>query len=175
MPGPKVVKVNGPITLDFGNGMRFQLVREAAVSVASSGARRGRKPSPATQALVQAFAGDIAAGNVRARTEYLAILRNAGHKGSDASAGVIINREAKRVFGKPLGRGGKARANGKGKQGNPASSMTTLLRDRLQADKAAGALRDAAHYTRWLVDKSNIGLKRVRPVVYRELRAVRDP
>ena len=117
------------------------------------------------------------AGKPRTRAAYLAVLREAGHTGSDHSAAVIINREAKRVFGGPLGRSRKAKKTARGRKGGrQASPATTFLRAKLAADKADGGLRDAPHYVRWVVDQPGVkmGLKQARPIVYRELRTVRD-
>ena len=167
----RVVRVTGPVVLDLGNGARLRIVPE--VRGRASSAPRGRPPSAATQALIDAMQRDRAAGRARARAEYLAVLARAGHKGSPQSASLIVLREAKRIFGRPLGRRGRragTRAPGGGRKPGPA---TRLLRERLAKDKAAGTLHDAAHYVRWLVEKSNQGMKRVRPVVYRELRALK--
>jgi hypothetical protein len=121
---------------------------------------------------------DAAADKQRSRIEYLEVLRAAGHKGSDNSGGLIINREAKRVFGKSLGRqkGLKRQVSKGGKRrGRGPASETVLLREKLQADKASGSLRDAKHYLGWLMDQPGvkIGLKPAKPIVYRELRAAR--
>jgi len=122
--------------------------------------------------------GDALSGNVRPRSDYFSALRIAGHKGSDASAALIINREAKRILGKPLGRSRKASSakSAPGKAGRKASPATALLREKLTKDKAAGALRDAVHYLRWVVDQPGVGLglKQARPIVYRELRAAKS-
>lgn len=150
------------------------LATPSPASAAAKG-RAGRKPSPATQALITVLAADAAVGKARSRAEYLAALREAGHKGSDLSASVIVSREAKRAFGRPLGRGGgKQRARGR-KGGRQPSPATTLLREKLAHDKGAGGLRDAPHYLRWVVDQPGVklGLKQARPVVYRELRLAR--
>ncbi|MCA1820042.1 MAG: hypothetical protein LC620_08360 [Halobacteriales archaeon] len=166
----RTIKVEGPVILDWGNGIRFQLtpLLEAA-SASEGGKRRGRKPNPATQAVIDAMQADAAKGAPRSRAEYLSILEEAGHKGT-ATAGIIIAREAKRAFGHTLGR---AKETGRGGGGRKASPLSAQLREKLQQDKAGEGLRDPAHYVRWLVDKSNLGLKRVRPVVYRELRAAK--
>ncbi len=111
----------------------------------------------------------------RSRNDYLAALRGAGHKGSDNSAALIINREAKRIFGAPLVRGHKAKSGEGRKGGRQTSPATALLREKLAKDKAAGDVRDASHYLRWVVDQPGVklGLKQARPIVYRELRAVK--
>jgi hypothetical protein len=121
---------------------------------------------------------DVAAGGPRGRQDYLKILRDAGGPKSSNAAGIIVNREAKRAFGKPLGRGKKGRAKrGKGRRGGgrQPSPATSLLREKLLKDKTAGELRDPPHYVRWVVDQPGvkIGLKAARPIVYRELRAAR--
>lgn len=168
--GVRVVRVNGPVVLDLGNGARLRLVPEARGGAPGA---RGRPPSPATQALIDAMQRDRAAGRARARAEYLAVLARAGHNGSPQSASLIVLREAKRVFGRPLGRRGRRAGSRAPGGGRKPSAATRLLRQRLAKDKAAGTLHDAAYYVRWLVDKSDQGLKRARPVVYRELRALK--
>lgn len=135
----------------------------------------GRPPSPATQTLRAAMQQDSTAKAPRPREAYLKLLQEAGGPKSRNAAGIIVNREAKRFFGRSLGRG-KRSAKGKGVKrgaGRQASPATALLRAQLQQDKAQGSLRDAKYYVRWLVDKVNMGLKGARPIVYRELRAVR--
>jgi len=136
----------------------------------------GRRPSPATVVLREAMVKDAQAGQSRSRADYLAILREADGPESDNAAGIIVNREAKRAFGHPLPRtkkvGGRKKGGGRvgGRQASPATSG---LRERLQQDQEAGEVRNAAHYMRWLADKHSLGLKRARPLVYRELAAIR--
>ena len=177
---PTVIHLTGPIVLDFGNGLRLQIGPADALPARSAqvatGARRGRKPSPATAALAQAMQADASSGKPRSRQGYLQILREGGHQGSEASAGLIVAREAKRAFGMPLGRGKKARKakNGRG-GGRKASPATALLRNRLTADHAKGEVKEAGHYVRWVLDQPGVklGIKGVRPIVYRELRAIK--
>lgn len=177
---PQILKLTGPITLDWGNGFRLTLSPagiDAGAKPIAAARGPGRKPSPATQAVVAAMQADAGAGRQRSRKEYLEILRQAGHLGSDNSGGLIVNREAKRVFGKSLGRekGLKRKASKGGmRRGRGPAPETVLLREKLQADKASGELRDAKHYLGWLMDQPGvkIGLKPARPIVYRELRAV---
>jgi hypothetical protein len=173
MSAPQVLRVTGPITLDWGNGMRLTLSPAASLAPSTEPrGRPGRKPSPATQALVAAMQTD--GSKPRGRLEYLRILREAGHKGSDNSAALIVNRESKRIFGKPLGRATEKRSVGR-EGGREASPATVILRQKLEADKASGELRDAKHYVRWVVDQPGVklGLKQARPIVYRELRLTR--
>lgn len=177
---PQILKLTGPITLDWGNGFRLTLspagIEPGAKQTAAARGRAGRKPSPATQAVVAAMQTDAGAGRQRSRSQYFGILREAGHTGSENSGGLIINREAKRVFGKSLGRekGLKRKASKSGtRRGRGPAPETVLLREKLQADKASGKLRDAKHYLGWLMDQPGvkIGLKPARPIVYRELKA----
>ena len=109
----------------------------------------------------------------RTRADYLEVLRGAGHKGSPNSAALIVNREAKRAFGKPLPRRQQAGPRLRTHSGRQASPATSMLREKLAEDKAGSGLREATHYVRWLVDKANVGIQKARPVVYRELRALR--
>lgn len=119
---------------------------------------------------------DGVSGTIRSRAQYLTVLREAGHKASETSAGLIVNREARRIFGRSLGRqaGLKRKASEGAKRGRGPAPETVLLRAKLQADKASGSLRDAKHYLGWLMDQPGvkIGLKPAKPIVYRELRAV---
>lgn len=154
-----------------------QTAAPAAVERAPEQARparrgAGRRPSPATQALREAMEKDALEGQPRSRADYLAILQKAGGPKSDNAAGIIVNREAKRAFGQPLGRAKGTQKRGGGRQASPA---TEALRAKLQADAAGEGLRDASYYVRWLQDQPGgaIGLKRARPLVYRELASVR--
>jgi hypothetical protein len=176
-----VLKVTGPVVLDWGNGIRLQISPAGAVGPGLPGApakpkgRAGRKPSPATVALQAAMAEDAQTGRQRSRSAYIQVLKEHGHKASAASASVIVSREAKRAFGKPLGRGRKGRRGKAGRGGGRvASPATAHLREKIGDDKAKGDLRDTGHYVRWLVDKAGIGLKKARPIVYRELRQAKS-
>jgi hypothetical protein len=165
--------------LDWGNGVRIQLSPAGIASPAPFASPRkaaGRPPSPATLKLREAMQADAQAHRPKTRAAYLNFLQDAGGPQSPNAAGIIVNREAKRAFGKSLGRG-KAKAGRRGgrKGGRQASPGTVALRSKLQADKSNGGLRDAPHYVRWLVDQPGVkmGLKQARPVVYRELRLAR--
>ena len=121
---------------------------------------------------------DASAGRPRSRIQYVQFLQAQGHKASVASAGAIVSREAKRIFGAALGRGRRGKKGRKGRAGGrQASPATAMLREKLKLDKANAGLRDATHYTRWLVDQKGvgIGLKGARPIVYRELRQAKTP
>ncbi len=126
------------------------------------------------------MAKDSQAGHPKSRGDYLAVLMGAGGPESPNAAGVIVNREAKRAFGHPLGRGKAKGASKDGRKGarrggRQASPATAALRVKLAEDAAKGALRDAPFYVRWVVDQhgAKLGLKGARPIVYRELRAHR--
>jgi hypothetical protein len=181
---PTTLHINGPVTLDFGKGIRILLSpagRDAAraprgdVPADKSTGRPGRKPSPATLQLVAAMQEDAAKGNPRTRSEYLDVLREAGYTGSAASGGAIVAREAKRILGGLRRRGARGPSTGAGKRGRQPSRATQLLRERLASDRAGNGLKDAAAYVKWLVDQPGVkmGLKQARPIVYRELRAAR--
>jgi len=198
----KTIKLDGPVILDWGNGMRIQLspagidspaaktraTRTTRTARAAKG-RPGRKPSPATQAVIDAMEADHAAGKQRGRDAYLQVLQSAGYDGSPAAASQILAREAQRVFGTTLGRAkakkaarkaAKRGAKKKGAQGGGAgrqpSKETVLVRQKVGKDAEAGVLNDATHYVRWLVKQpgTKIGLKGARPIVYRELRKARE-
>ena len=182
--GATVLRVDGPVVLDWGNGVRIQIspagiASHPVASPASASPRKaaGRPPSPATLKLREAMQADAQAHRPKTRAAYLQLLADAGGPSSPNAAGIIVNREAKRAFGKPLGRGkGKAQWGAKGRKGGrQASPGTVALREKLQADKSNGGLRDAPHYVRWLVDQPGVkmGLKQARPVAYRELRQAR--
>lgn len=179
-----VLHVKGPVVLDWGNGVRIQLSPVGAMGApapiappARTGA--GRPPSAATLVVREAMAKDAQAEHPRSRGDYVTLLQSAGGPASPNAAGIIVNREAKRAFGHPLGRASKGRRKGalKGarKGGRRASPATAALRVRLQEDASKGDLRDAPYYVRWVVDQPGVkmGLKQARPIVYRELRGAR--
>ncbi len=174
----RVVKVTGPVMLEFSDGTRVRIDPAKVPKVAETRGRPGRPLSPATLKVRSAMEKDHAAHAMRPREAYLAILRKAGHTGGDASANVILNREAKKAFGRTLGRsrGLKRRPHGGAKRGRAPAPETVMLREKLQADKAAGKLGDAKHYLSWLMDQpdAKLGIKPARPIVYRELRAFRN-
>lgn len=201
MARAQVIRLTSPVILEWEDGTRIQLSpagMAAAKPARLPGPRKpkgrpGRKPSPATQAVMDAMEADHAAGKQQSRQAYLDVLRGAGYDGSDAAAGQILNREANRIFGKPLGRAAAKKAGtkaprGKAKKsakrtgaktagvGRQPSKETLLVREKVAKDAAAGTLRDAIHYVRWLVQApgTKIGLKGARPIVYRELRKARE-
>lgn len=165
----RVIKVTEPLVLEFLDGTTLR--------IDPPGKRRGRPLSPAAVALKTAMERDLTRGKAQGRAHYLKVLRDAGHSGSEASASLIVSREAKRIFGTSLGRqkGLKRKRRGGQKRGRSASHETNLLRDKLKADKANNSLGDAKHYVSWLMDQPGVkmGLKPARPIVYRELRAIR--
>jgi hypothetical protein len=176
----QVLQVKGTVVLQWPDGMRIAISppsgrpdASAPEPPAPTPGRRGRKPSPATQTLIDAMAADAAKGTPRSSADYLAILQGAGHNGSPTSARLIINREAKRAFGRNLRRAPSPKPAKRAPGGRGPSPATAELRAKLMADKAGSGVRDAGHYIRWLVDQANIGIKKARPIVYRELRAVR--
>jgi hypothetical protein len=167
----RVIKVTEPLLLQFADGTQIR--------IDPPGKKRGRPLSPATVELKGAMERDHAAGKMRDRNHYLGILRDAGHKSSEASAYLIVSREAKRVFGQNLGRQKglkRKRKAGSKKGGRRPSHETELLRAKLAGDKEKGHLKDAKHYLNWLMDQPGVtlGLKPARPIVYRELRSVRQ-
>ncbi|HUR62422.1 MAG TPA: hypothetical protein VM286_08690 [Candidatus Thermoplasmatota archaeon] len=173
----RVIKVKGPLMLEFPDGTRVRIdPAKAPKSVTAPAGRPGRPLSPATVAMKAAMEHDKRAGKVRERTHYFGILRDSGHTGSEASAYLIVSREAKRVFGTSLPRQKglkRARRAGGGKRGRRPSHETELLRGKMAADKASTGLKDARQYLAWLMDQPGVtlGLKQARPIVYRELRA----
>ena len=173
----RVIKINGPVMLEFRDGTRVRIVPELAAKPPKPKGKPGRPVSPATLKVRAAMQADHTAGTMHDRDRYLAILRKAGHKGGEASAYVILNREAKLAFGRTLGRrkGLKRKSRGTRKPGRQPAPETIMLREKLQSDKESGSLRDAKHYLVWLMDQPGvkIGLKPAKPIVYRELRAVR--
>jgi len=175
----RVLRVNGTIVLDWGNGFRLRITPEGITAPdskrGSAKGRPGRKPSAATIELIAAMQADKEMGKPGSTQDYLAVLRKADPTRSESAARQVVQREAKRVFGATLGRGktiGKPRRPGGGRQPNP---LTLKLRAKLAEDKAAGSLREASHYVRWMVDSPGVklGLKGARPIVYRELRQIR--
>ncbi|MHB8632569.1 MAG: hypothetical protein ACYDBQ_01190, partial [Thermoplasmatota archaeon] len=130
--------------------------------------RAGRPASPATVKVKEAMQADAAAGGPRPRSEYVAMVM-AGGVASQTAAGIIVAREAKRTFGHLLPRS-KAPAR---RGGRRASKPTGVMRARLAEDARNGSVGSVVHYVRWLVDEAGIGLKQARPIVYRELRALK--
>jgi hypothetical protein len=174
----RIIKVRGPVMLEFPNGTRLRIVPEPSKGAAKPRGKPGRPMSPATLKVRAAMERDHTAGRMADRAHYLELLRKAGHQGGEASAYVILNREAKMAFGRTLGRhkGLKRKVRGGGKRGRQPAPETVLLRQKLAQDKAAGQLRDASHYLSWLMDQpgTKLGIKPARPIVYRELRALKD-
>jgi hypothetical protein len=174
----RVIKVKGPVVLEFADGTRFRIDPVQTPTSTKVKGKPGRPLSPATLAMKGAMERDHRAGQVRGRAYYLSILKDGGHKGSEASAYLIVSREAKRVFGQNLGRQKglkRSRAAGGKARGRKPSVETELLRGRIASDKAGGGVKDARYYLAWLMDQPGItlGLKQARPIVYRELRASR--
>ena len=165
MPKPSLLRITGPIILDWGNGMRLQIGPPEANNTAPApvatpavvALRRGRKPNPSTQALIEVLRVDAAAGKRQDRKAYLKILRSAGHKGSPESANQIVKRELARCF--PNGstiRAAKAVAPKRNrKAGRKPGPATQALIKVLQQDAASthrqatdvyvGVLRRAGH------------------------------
>jgi hypothetical protein len=157
----------------FGRALGREHPARASPKPPTGGRRQGRKPSEATRALSDAMQADAGSGKPRTSEEYLAVLRSAGHAGSDNSARMILAREARRTFGHSLGGRGP---NKRGKRARRAGAAPTpLFRAKLAEDAASGEARKAAWYVKWLVDQPGVklGLKGARPIVYRELRAFR--
>ena len=181
----RILRVDGPIVLDWGNGMRLQIqpigsvgaapVAQRPVEPRAAAGRRGRKPSPSTQALIARMQDDAAQGTPGDARSYIEFLRSQDSSKSEAAVGQIVRREMKRIFGStPRSRKPRSEATprARGRQPNPA---TVLIREKLAADKAGSGLRDASYYVKWIVDQPGVklGLKGVRPIVYRELRATK--
>lgn len=100
----RVIKVRGPVMLEFPDGTRVRIDPGNAVKPAQPKGKVGRPMSTATLKLRTSMEKDHATGVMRDRSHYLAVLRNAGHGGREASAYVILNREAKRAFSRTFGR-----------------------------------------------------------------------
>ncbi|HUR62527.1 MAG TPA: hypothetical protein VM286_09220 [Candidatus Thermoplasmatota archaeon] len=141
---------------------------------------KGRPPRPSTLELRERLAADQAAGRLRPATEYVDWVAARDPKASRTGLQQTVYRELRAIGGGKVGNGRrKARAAaagggagaGKGPRGRAPNPATVLLRERLAKDREAGGVKEAAAYIRWLVEKSDLGLKKVRPIVYRELRA----
>ncbi|MEA3204217.1 MAG: hypothetical protein QOI63_1897 [Thermoplasmata archaeon] len=126
---------------------------------------KGRPPRPSTLELRQKVAADKAAGKLRPAGDYVAWVAQRDPQAPRAGLQQTVYRELRAVAGSK-GRRRKA-GTPRGRAPHPA---TVALRERLSKDKEAGPLKEPAHYIRWLVEKSDLGLKRARPIVYRELR-----
>lgn len=138
-------------------------------------AGKGRPPRPSTIELRERLAADHAAGRLRAASDYVDWVAARDPKASRTGLQQTVYRELRAFGAKPTGAGtarrrGKGPGGPRGRQPNPA---TLLLREKLGKDKEAGGLREPNVYIRWLVEKTDMGLKKVRPIVYRELRAAK--
>ncbi|HUR24999.1 MAG TPA: hypothetical protein VM327_03170 [Candidatus Thermoplasmatota archaeon] len=100
----RVIKVRGPVMLEFPDGTRVRIDPVSAAKTVKPKGKPGRPMAPATLKVRAVMERDHATGHMGDRSQYLGILRKAGHQGGDASAYVILNREAKRAFGRSLGR-----------------------------------------------------------------------
>jgi integrase/recombinase XerD len=134
-------------TTETGSGFRAQ--------------RGGPKPSTGTMMVRKAMRQDKRAKTTRPRAEYLSLL-GAGRSRSPQAANQILNREAKRIFGKPLGReahlprpvgkkpkatlAGLAASGRKVRKGRQPGLGTVKLREAMQEDAAAKRVRPRAEY-----------------------------
>lgn len=171
----RILNITGPVELRFPDGSILRYSPATAPTRAL-----GRPATPATQELRSVMSGDKETGKVRPASEYLQILQKAGHQGSKVSAYGTIRREAQRILGKSLPRAKRERQPNQktqAKGGRKPSPETALLRAKLAEDAAAGRMRDAGHYTRWLVDQRGVskGLRQLRPLVYRQMRGLKTP
>lgn len=165
LPDGSLVRIQpGP----YGKGLSVTPLGRPGSPRAGGGGGKGRPPRPSTLELRTRLAADSSAGKLRAAREYVEWVAARDPKASRAGLQQTVYREL-RAYGprKRAGRGRKGAAAARGRAPNPA---TVALREKLDKDKAAGQLHDAAHYTRWLVEKADLGLKQARPIVYRELR-----
>jgi len=151
----------------------------------SSRRGKGRPPRASTLELRERLAADHAAGKLRAARDYVDWVAERDPQASRAGLQQTVYRELRAMGGTRAGRRGSSpgRRTGKragatgagagsGRRGRAPNPATVALRERLAKDKEAGTLREAAHYLRWMVERSDLGLKKARPIVYRELRAV---
>jgi hypothetical protein len=142
--------------------------RTARGRAPGEGGQRGRPPRPSTLELRAMLQADAAAGHLKSSSEYIDWLVKQEPKAKRPTLQQTVYRELRAVGG---GRGRGRRGKGDGMRGRKPNAATVQLRERLQKDKEAGNLRDAAHYVKWLVEKASIGIKQARPIVYRELRS----
>jgi hypothetical protein len=158
----------------YGRGISVTpLAGGAAATVSKQG--KGRPPRPSTLELRARLQQDAASGHLRRAREYVDWVAQRDPKASRQGLQQTVYRELRGVGGTRgkrgrRGRGARAPVKG-GPRGRAPHPATVALRERLDKDKVAGALHDAAYYLRWVVEKSDIGLKKARPIVYRELRA----
>jgi hypothetical protein len=139
---------------------------------------KGRPPRASTLELRERLAADHAGGRLRAASEYVDWVASRDPKASRAGLQQTVYREL-RAFGakgggrrKAKGAAGPGAGSGTGgTRGRAPNPATLLLREKLAKDREAGGVKEPTVYIRWLVEKSDLGLKKVRPIVYRELRA----
>lgn len=173
----KTIRIRGAVKLQFEDGstLIFSPAKPAQARSRTLDAKQGRPPSPATLALRAELEKNKVTGTVRSRAEYLQLLRDAGYKGSPSGAYLIVRREVRNILGKAIPKATKRPKSGPARRGGRrAGTETELLRKRLAQDSEGSGIRDASHYVRWLVDQNGVskGLKQLRPIVYREMRAL---
>ncbi|HUR63910.1 MAG TPA: hypothetical protein VM241_05470 [Candidatus Thermoplasmatota archaeon] len=159
LPDGSVVRVQpGP----YGKGISVTPLSRSAPGISG----KGRPPRPSTLELRQRLAADKAAGKLRAARDYVEWVAARDPKAPRAGLQQTVYRELRAAGGAK----GKRRKGGatRGRTPHPA---TLALRERLAKDKEAGPLKEPGFYIRWLVEKSDVGLKQARPIVYRELRS----
>lgn len=165
--GTSVLVQPGP----YGKGVSLVPVRPrvAGRSRREGGTgKAGRPPRPSTIELRELLAKDAGSKKLQTASHYLEWLVGKEPKAKRTTLAQTVYRELRAVGGAPRGRRGK----GDGKRGRAPHPATVALREKLQKDKDAGQVKEASHYVKWVVDKSGLGLKQARPIVYRELRLV---
>jgi hypothetical protein len=160
LPDGSIVRIQpGP----YGKGLSVTPLSRAAPGASG----KGRPPRPSTLELRERLAADKAAGKLRAARDYVEWVSARDPKAPRAGLQQTVYRELRALGGAR----GKRRRAGNGTRGRAPHPATLALRERLAKDKEAGPLKEPAHYIRWLVERSDLGLKKARPIVYRELRA----
>jgi hypothetical protein len=183
------IKLNGKLELSlpdgstvrlqpgpYGKGLSVTPVTSRTGTGPRGGAGLGRPPRPGTVELRAMLSKDAAAGHLHPAAHYIEWLSGKEPKAKRASLQQTVYREMRSILAenpkaapKKTGQGRKSASSGR--RGRAAHPATLALREKLEKDRQAGGLKDAAHYIRWLVERANIGLKKARPIVYRELRA----
>jgi hypothetical protein len=160
LPDGSIVRVQpGP----YGKGISVTPLSRSVPGASG----KGRPPRPSTLELREKLAQDKAAGKLRAARDYVEWVSARDPKAPRAGLQQTVYRELRAVGGAAKGRRRRGNGSSRGRAPHPA---TLALREKLAKDKDAGPLKEPAFYIRWLVEKSDLGLKKARPIVYRELR-----
>jgi hypothetical protein len=190
MPDPDPVRLEGKVDLQLPDGSHLSIepgpggkgvsiVPGPSTTGATSFGGKGRPPRGSTLELRRLLQEDATMGAIRPARQYLDWMTDREPTARTNSLQQIVYRELRALRAQHPGLrlpsdGTGADKAGKRGPGRRAHPVTIMLREKIARDRAAGQLREPTHYIREIVQEANIGIKRARPIVYRELRAARD-